>query len=155
MDSQRRRIMKAAAVTAIAAPAAKAAGSQSNNSQAPKKKVHYRGGKKPEKTPLFSGAVSYGNLLFIAGKGAHFKGDIREHTKHVLDEIEKELVNAGSSMDKVLKCNVYLNDLKDYQAMNEVFRGRFGEEPPVRTTIAAAGGIPGDSLVEIDVIAYI
>jgi 2-iminobutanoate/2-iminopropanoate deaminase len=155
MDSQRRRIMKAAAVTAIAAPAAKAAGSQSSNSQAPKKKVHYRGGKKPDKTPLFSGAVSYGNLLFIAGKGAHFKGDIREHTKHVLDEIEKELVNAGSSMDKVLKCNVYLNDLKDYQAMNEVFRGRFGEEPPVRTTIAAAGGIPGDSLVEIDVIAYI
>jgi 2-iminobutanoate/2-iminopropanoate deaminase len=155
MDSQRRRIMKAAAVTAIAAPAAKAAGSQSSNSQAPKKKVHYRGGKKPEKTPLFSGAVSYGNLLFISGKGAHFKGDIREHTKHVLDEIEKELVNAGSSMDKVLKCNVYLNDLKDYQAMNEVFRGRFGEEPPVRTTIAAAGGIPGDSLVEIDVIAYI
>jgi 2-iminobutanoate/2-iminopropanoate deaminase len=155
MDSQRRRIIKAAAVTAIAAPAAKAAGSQSNNSQPPKKKVHYRGGKKPEKTPLFSGAVSYGNLLFIAGKGAHFKGDIREHTKHVLDEIEKELVNAGSSMDKVLKCNVYLNDLKDYQAMNEVFRGRFGEEPPVRTTIAAAGGIPGDSLVEIDVIAYI
>src|SRR5919108_6515480 len=155
MDSQRRRIMKAAAVTAIAAPAAKAAGSQSSNSQAPKKKVHYRGGKKPEKTPLFSGAVSYGNLLFIAGKGAHFKGDIKEHTKHVLDEIEKELVNAGSSMDKVLKCNVYLNDLKDYQAMNEAFRGRFGEEPPVRTTIAAAGGIPGDSLVEIDVIAYI
>jgi 2-iminobutanoate/2-iminopropanoate deaminase len=155
MDSQRRRIMKAAAVTAIAAPAVKAAGSQSSNSQSPKKKVHYRGGRKPEKTPLFSGAVSYGNLLFIAGKGAHFKGDIREHTKHVLDEIEKELVNAGSSMDKVLKCNVYLNDLKDYQAMNEVFRGRFGEEPPVRTTIAAAGGIPGDSLVEIDVIAYI
>jgi len=58
-------------------------------------------------------------------------------------------------MDKVLKCNVYLNDLKDYQGMNEVFRGRFGVEPPVRTTIAAAGGIPGNSLVEIDVIAYI
>jgi enamine deaminase RidA (YjgF/YER057c/UK114 family) len=48
---------------------------------------------------------------------------------------------------------VYLNDLKDYDGMNEVFRGKFGEEPPVRTTIAAAGGIPGNSLVEIDVIA--
>jgi len=106
-------------------------------------------------TPLFSGAVSYGNLLFIAGKGAHFPGDIKAHTKHVLDEVEKELVRAGSSMEKVLKCNVYLNDLKDYKDMNEVFRGRFGPEPPVRTTIAAAGGIPGDSLVEIDVIAYI
>jgi enamine deaminase RidA (YjgF/YER057c/UK114 family) len=164
MNSQRRKILKAAAATAIAAPAAKAAAGKSKASEAQKeaatKKVHYKGGKKPERKPgdqppLFSGAVSYGNLLFIAGKGAHFEGDIKAHTKHVLDEIEKELVNAGSSMEKVLKCNVYLNDLKDYQAMNEVFRGRFGEEPPVRTTIAAAGGIPGNSLVEIDVIAYI
>jgi enamine deaminase RidA (YjgF/YER057c/UK114 family) len=155
MNSKRRQILKAAAVTAIAVPTAKAAGSRNQDAQAPKKKVHYRDGKRPDRTPLFSGAVSYGNLLFIAGKGAHFKGDIKAHTKHVLDEIEKELTNAGSSMNKVLKCNVYLNDLKDYQAMNEAFRGRFGEEPPVRTTIAAAGGIPGDSLVEIDVIAYI
>jgi enamine deaminase RidA (YjgF/YER057c/UK114 family) len=45
--------------------------------------------------------------------------------------------------------------LKDYAGMNETFQGRFGSEPPVRTTIAAAGGIPGNSLVEIDVIAYI
>ena len=146
---KRRRFLEAAAVSAAAAAPTVAAATQS-----PQKKVHYRG-RKPEKTPLFSGAVSYGNLLFIAGKGAHFQGDIKAHTKHVLDEIEKELANAGSSMNKVLKCNVYLNDLKDYQAMNEVFRGRFGEEPPVRTTIAAAGGIPGNSLVEIDVIAYI
>ena len=145
---KRRRFLKAATVSAAAASTVTAA------PQGPQKKVHYKG-KKPDKTPLFSGAVSYGNLLFIAGKGAHFEGDIKAHTKHVLDEIEKELTNAGSSMNKVLKCNVYLNDLKDYQAMNEVFRGRFGEEPPVRTTIAAAGGIPGNSLVEIDVIAYI
>jgi enamine deaminase RidA (YjgF/YER057c/UK114 family) len=139
----------------LKAGAAAAAGAGTANAQSrPERKVHYRGGKRP-KAPLFSGAVSYGNLLFIAGKGAHFEGDIKAHTKHVLDEIEKELVNAGSSMDKVLKCNVYLNDLKDYQAMNETFRGRFGENPPVRTTIAAAGGIPGNSLVEIDVIAYI
>ncbi len=134
----------AASTTVAAQPAA-----------APQKKVHYRSGKKPAKTPLFSGAVSYGNLLFIAGKGAHVPGDIKDHTKIVLDEVEKELVAAGSSMTKVLKCNVYLNDLKDYAGMNEVFLGRFGEEPPVRTTIAAAGGIPGNSLVEIDVIAFI
>lgn len=157
MNSKRRQVLKAAAAAATV-PAAAAITTTAQES--PKKKVHYRGGKKPdrkpgEQPPLFSGGVSYGNLLFIAGKGAHFKGDIKAHTKHVLDEVEKELVNAGSSMEKVLKCNVYLNDLKDYQAMNEVFRGRFGEEPPVRTTIAAAGGIPGDSLVEIDVIAYI
>ena len=103
--------------------------------------------------PLFSGAVKYGNLVFVAGKGAHFEGDIRAHTKHVLDEIQKELEQSGSSMNQVLKVNVYLNDLKDYQAMNETYKGRFGSKPPVRTTIAAGGGIPGNSLVEIDCIA--
>jgi 2-iminobutanoate/2-iminopropanoate deaminase len=103
--------------------------------------------------PLFSGGVKYGNLLFVAGKGAHFEGDVRAHTKHVLDEIQKELEKNGSSMNQVLKVNVYLNDLKDYQAMNETYKGRFGKNPPVRTTIAAAGGIPGNSLVEMDCIA--
>lgn len=148
MATNRRNLLKAAAATPLAAGALKA------QAAGPQKKVHYKG-EKPKSTPLFSGGVSYGNLLFIAGKGAHFEGDIKAHTKHVLEEIRKELENAGSSMNKVLKCNVYLNDLKDYQAMNEVFRGSFGAEPPVRTTIAAAGGIPGNSLVEIDVIAYI
>jgi 2-iminobutanoate/2-iminopropanoate deaminase len=119
----------------------------------PMKKVHYRSGRKPEKTPLFNSTVSYGNLVFIAGVGYHQEGDIKVHTKGVLDQIQRQLESVGSSMDKVLKCNVYLNDLKDYAAMNEVFLGRFGDEPPVRTTIAAPGGIPGNSLVEIDVIA--
>ena len=103
--------------------------------------------------PLFSGGVTYGNLLFIAGKGAHFEGDIKAHTDHVLKELEKELVKHGSSMDKVLKVNVYLHDLADYAQMNEVYRGRFGDNPPVRTTVATYGGVPGNSLVEIDCIA--
>jgi 2-iminobutanoate/2-iminopropanoate deaminase len=138
--------------TAVAAMAgAGAAQAQSG----PTKKVHYMDGKKPTKPSLFSGAVSYGNLLFIAGKGAHVPGDIKVHTDIVLKEIEKELKNAGSSMDKVLKVSVFLNDLKDYTAMNEVYMGRFGDNPPVRTTVAPAGGVPGNSLVEMDVIAYI
>ncbi len=145
--NDRRGFLKAG--VAAAAGAGVARGQQSG----PTKKVHYRGAK--PKTSLFSGAVSYGNLLFISGKGYHKEGDIKVHTKAVLDEVQAELENAGSSMDKVLKCNVYLNDLKDYAGMNEVFKGRFGDNPPVRTTIAAAGGIPGNSLVEIDVIAYI
>ena len=108
---------------------------------------------KQDDVPLFSGGVAYGNLLFIAGKGAHFEGDISDHTDHVLKELEKELVKNGSSMDQVLKVNVYLADLADYHAMNKVYRGRFGENPPVRTTVATYGGVPGDSLVEIDCIA--
>lgn len=105
--------------------------------------------------PLFSGSTKHGNLVFIAGKGAHFEGDIKSHTDHVLNEVEKELKKAGSSMDKVLKVNVYLADLQDYKDMNEVYRGRFGNKPPVRTTVATYGGVPGNSLVEIDCIAYI
>jgi 2-iminobutanoate/2-iminopropanoate deaminase len=141
-------VTAAAAVTAGAVPTAAAA-----QGETPVKRVHYRNGRKPDKPPLFNGAVSCGNLLFIAGIGYHSEGDIKVHTKAVLDQIQQQLESAGSSMDKVLKCNVYLNDLKDYAGMNEMFQGRFGEEPPVRTTIAAAGGIPGNSLVEIDVIA--
>ena len=105
--------------------------------------------------PLFSGSTKHGNLVFVAGKGAHFEGDIKSHTDHVLNEVEKELKKAGSSMEKVLKVNVYLADLHDYKGMNEVYKGRFGNKPPVRTTVATYGGVPGDSLVEIDCIAYI
>jgi 2-iminobutanoate/2-iminopropanoate deaminase len=142
-----RGVTAAAAVTAAAVPAAA--------QEKPTKKVLYKNGKKPATPGLFSGTVQYGNLIFIAGVGAHVPGDIAAHTKIVLDSIQQQLESAGSSMDKVLKCNVYLNDLKDYDEMNKVFKGRFGDEPPVRTTIAAAGGIPGNSLVEIDVIACV
>jgi 2-iminobutanoate/2-iminopropanoate deaminase len=150
MANPKRRAFLAGATAAVGATvAAKAARAD----EKPVKKVHWKDGKRPEKTPLFSGVTSYGGLVFIAGVGAHFEGDIKAHTKHVLDEIQKKLEEVGSSMEKVLKVNVYLNDLKDYTAMNEMFLGRFGPEPPVRTTIAAAGGIPGNSLVEIDCIA--
>ena len=151
-ETNRRKFLGRGAVAAAASvavvPAAKA-------QEQPTKRVIYRNGKKPEKTPLFSGTVAYGNLIFISGVGYHKEGDIKVHTQHVLDSIKHQLEAAGSSMDKVLKCSVFLNDLKDYAAMNEVFQGSFGPEPPVRTTIAAAGGIPGNSLVEIDVIACI
>jgi 2-iminobutanoate/2-iminopropanoate deaminase len=152
--SNRRNFLGSGAVAAAAVTAAAIPG-KAQTQEKPTKKVIYSGGKKPAKTPLFNSTVQFGNLIFIAGVGAHVPGDIKSHTKIVLDSIKKQLESAGSSMDKVLKCNVYLNDLKDWEAMNEVFQGSFGEEPPVRTTIAAAGGIPGNSLVEIDVIASV
>jgi enamine deaminase RidA (YjgF/YER057c/UK114 family) len=147
--SNRRKFLKGglvagAATTAAAVPVA---AQEKPAEEKPAKRVLRKGG-------LFSGTIAYGNLLFISGVGAHFEGDITAHTKRVLDDIKKQLEAAGSSMEKCLKCNVYLADLKDYAAMNEVFKGAFGAEPPVRTTIAAAG-VPGNSLVEIDVIAYI
>jgi len=107
--------------------------------------------------PLFSGATKFNGLVFIAGKGAHVAPfEIKAHTEIVLKELEKELVAAGSSMEKVLKVSVFLNDIADYKGMNEVYKGRFGAKPPVRTTVAVAkGGVPGDSLVEMDCIAYV
>lgn len=105
--------------------------------------------------PLYSGHTKLGNMVFVSGAGAHFEGDIKSHTDHVLKEIEKELIKAGSSMDKVLKVNVLLHDLADYKAMNEIYKGRFGSKPPVRTTVAVHAGVPGNSWVEIDCIAYI
>ena len=108
-----------------------------------------------QNVPLFSGHTKHGNLVFVAGKGAHFDGDITAHTKHVMDSLQEELEKAGSSMEKVLKVNVYLADLGDYTKMNEAYKGRFGNNPPVRTTVATYGGVPGDSLVEMDCIAYI
>ncbi len=107
-----------------------------------------------QEIPLFSGGVKHGNTLYIAGKGAHVEPfEIKAHTEIVLQELQKELEKHGSSMEKVLKVNVYLADLGDYKGMNEVFRGRFGKNPPVRTTVATYGGVPGDSLVEMDCIA--
>jgi enamine deaminase RidA (YjgF/YER057c/UK114 family) len=148
----RRKFLKAgvagAAGVAAAAVPAKAA------TDKPTKQVIWNDkGTKPEKPQRFSPVVTFGDLVFLSGIGAHFKGDIKSHTEHVLKELEAKLKMAGSSMEKVLKVNVYLNDIKDYDAMNEVYIGKFGPEPGVRTTIAAAGGIPGNSLVEIDCIA--
>lgn len=152
MKSQRRSVLKKllasfAGVTGLGLAAnamdTKVAGKETNN-------ITY-----DQEVPLFSGSTTFNGLVFIAGKGAHFQGDITAHTDHVLKELEAELKKAGSSMDKVLKVNVYLNDIADYKAMNEAYKGRFGKNPPVRTTVAVAkGGVPGDSLVEIDCIAY-
>ena len=162
MQKQSRRnllknaVTAAAAVTGTAVVSAKSVKAQVSGKM---EKKSYSGKTNADnaktEVPLFSSAVSYGNLLFLAGVGAHFKGTIEEHTKHVLDELEKNLVAAGSSMEKVLKVNVYLNDINDWAKMNTVYGGRWGKIPPVRTTVAPAGGIPGNSLIEIDLIAYI
>jgi enamine deaminase RidA (YjgF/YER057c/UK114 family) len=162
--SNRRGFLKKAPVAA-AAVAGAAAGSlaradhhetskDKKKRKKAKKETHWPGREAPTETPLFSPVVTFGDMVFVSGIGAHFDGDVKAHTAHVLDEMKKNLEAVGSSMEKVLKVNVYLNDLKDYKAMNDVFRGRFGDAPGVRTTIAAAAGIPGDSLVEIDCIAY-
>jgi 2-iminobutanoate/2-iminopropanoate deaminase len=150
-NSNRRKFLQNSATVALTGVVGEGAAS-AQKSQADRK-VWWKDGKAPDH-PRYSPAVSYGNLLFLSGVGAHFEGDIKAHTKKVLDDIQAQLEACGSSMNKVLKAQVYLADLKDYDDMNSVFFGRFGAEPPVRTTVSVAG-VPGKSLVEIDVIAFI
>lgn len=106
--------------------------------------------------PLFSTSIKLGNLVFISGRGARLEGDIKVHTDNVLKIMETELVKAGSSMEKVLKVTVYLDSMDDYNGMNEVYKGRFGKKPPVRTTVAVNGGLPpADAYIQMDCIGYI
>lgn len=151
--TDRRSFLAKSAAAAAATATAGAVGATA----APKttgKRTIWADGKAPDKPAMFPPAVAYGNLVFISGVGAHVGHDITEHTKIVLDQIQKNLEMAGSSMEKVLKATVFLADINDYKAMNAVYLGRFGAEPPVRTTVAVAQ-LPGKSLIEIDVIAYI
>lgn len=154
MKSERRSALKKLGLSLLGFAGIRTASQAATTDMAPEKEVgniFYE-----QEVPLFSGMTKLGNMIFIAGKGAHYAGDVKQHTDTVLKELEKELVAAGSSMQKVLKVNVYLNDIADWEAMNTVFKGRFGPKPPVRTTVAVAkGGVPGDSLVEMDCIAYI
>jgi enamine deaminase RidA (YjgF/YER057c/UK114 family) len=151
MQNQRRSVLKKmaatlAGITGINAIAKAAAPALPEST--PQGEVIY-----DQEIPLFSTFRVHGDTVYVSGIGAHFEGDIKAHTDHVLKEMEKVLIKAGSSMNKVLKVSVFLHDLNDYKAMNDVFRGRFGANPPVRTTVAVYGGVPGDSLVEMDCIA--
>ena len=147
-NTNRRRFLKVGAVAGGAAVAAAVPAVAQEKSE---KKVLIPHA--PGKTPMFNSAIGYGNLVFLAGIGYHQAGDIKVHTKGVLDQIKANLEKVGSSMDKVLKCVVYLANGQDFAGMNEVFQGAWGPEPPVRTTVAVAW-VPGNSLVEMDVIAY-
>ncbi|HWX89177.1 MAG TPA: RidA family protein [Rhizomicrobium sp.] len=142
--------------SATVAAAAAAATLLAKGAEAQPMKMEKRSPYPDAKPSMYSRAVAYGNMLFLSGVGYHKPGTIEDHTKGVLEEIEKNLAEAGSSLQKCLKVSVFLNDLKDYDRMNAVYRSfNWGDIAPVRTTVAPAAGIPGNSLIEIDVIAYI
>jgi len=160
MDSKRSRrgLLKggAKAAAGAAAGAAMVAGQAKAQPKMEKRSPYPAPNPPPAKKPMYSRAVAYGNMIFLSGVGYHKPGTIEDHTRGVIDEISKNLQEAGSSLQKLLKVNVYLNDLKDYDAMNKVYYSYdWGDVPPVRTTVAPAAGIPGNSLIEIDVIGYI
>ena len=158
MDSRRSRrgLLKGGAAAAAATGAAMVVGEAKAQTRLEKRSPYPVPNPPPAKKPMFSRAVAYGNMIFLSGVGYHKPGTIEDHTRGVIEEISKNLQDAGSSLQKLLKVNVYLNDLKDYEAMNKVYYSYdWGDVPPVRTTVAPAAGIPGNSLIEIDVIGYI
>jgi enamine deaminase RidA (YjgF/YER057c/UK114 family) len=158
MRKDSRRTFLAASVPALAI-AAPAASGQTPAAPPARKRVYRKttpGAKTFKGQPLYSPELSFGNLVFVSGKGARdAKADVTAQTRDVLDQIEESLKAAGSSMDRVLKVNVYLTDIKHFEGMNAAYLGRFGAEPPVRTTVAVTA-LPGAGLlVEIDCIAHL
>lgn len=160
MEKQSRRglLKNAAAAAAVATGGAMMTGNASAQAgRAVKKDALAKPGvaKPPQPLP-YTDVVSYGNLLFVAGVGCHIKGTIEEQTTWVLDQIEKNLTTAGSSLAKVLKVNVYLQDVKNFDRMNAIYRARkFGAIFPARTTIQPAF-LPGENpSIEIECIAYV
>jgi 2-iminobutanoate/2-iminopropanoate deaminase len=115
--------------------------------------------KAPKPLGPYSQAVTEGDFIFVAGQGCTNPqtgkldlGDARSETKRTFENIRAILQAAGSSLDDVVNCNVYLRDINDFAAMNEVYETFFAAPFPARTTIQA-GALPGGIAVEIQCIA--
>src|ERR1051326_3739121 len=110
----------------------------------------------------YSPAVVLGNLVFVSGQAGRDPAtgrlagpDVDAQTEQVLKNIATILEAAGSSLQHVLRCGVFLVDMHEFPRMNEVSARAFGAHRPARTTVEVSG-LPGDGLrVEIDAVAYI
>ena len=108
----------------------------------------------------YSPAVRAGGFLFLAGAvGVNPKtkeiavGDAAAQTRQAMENVKEVLEAGGSSLDKVVKVQVFLTQAGDFQAMNSVFRTYFPSEPPARTTVVVKELVAKEMLVEIDVTA--
>lgn len=107
----------------------------------------------------YSQAIKAGGFIFAAGQiaidpatGKLIDGDVKAQTERVLKNLSAVLAAAGTSMDRAVKVTVFLKNISDFAAMNEVYGKFFPDAPPARSTIQAAG-LARDALVEIDVVA--
>lgn len=115
----------------------------------------------PKAIGPYSQAVRSGGFVFASGQipidpatGEFVAGGIAEQTEQVLKNIAAVLEAAGSDLGRVVKTSVFLADMTDFAAMNEVYGRFFSEQPPARSTVQAAR-LPRDARVEIDAIALI
>jgi 2-iminobutanoate/2-iminopropanoate deaminase len=107
----------------------------------------------------YSHAVWAGDLLYLSGQtpidpstGELVTGDVSTQTMRVFDNLEGVLLDAGLTMDDVIKCNVYLTNMENFPAMNAAYEQRFSRPFPARTTVAVAG-LPRGASVEIELVA--
>ncbi|HSP15991.1 MAG TPA: RidA family protein [Thermoanaerobaculia bacterium] len=107
----------------------------------------------------YSQAARFGNFVFVSGQlgvdpetQSVVSEDVRAQTEQALKNIAAALEATGSSLRNVVRCGVFLKDMRDFASMNEVYAKFFVSDPPARTTVAVAG-LPRDVLVEIDAIA--
>ncbi|MCL2350014.1 MAG: RidA family protein [Defluviitaleaceae bacterium] len=108
----------------------------------------------------YAQGTTFGDLIFTSGQlplnpetGKLEEGGIKESTRRVILNIQAILQAAGADLENVLKATVYLKDLNDFAAMNEVYTEFFGSNPPARTCFQV-GKLPMDAIVEIEVIAH-
>ena len=113
-------------------------------------------------TPVLSPAVKIDSLVYTAGQvginletGELAGSGIREQTRQVMENIKLLLEAAGSSMEKIIKCLVFITDMKDFQAMNEVYKSYFEKDPPARSCVEVAALANPELIVEIEAIAFV
>ncbi|HEX9704541.1 MAG TPA: Rid family detoxifying hydrolase [Gemmatimonadales bacterium] len=109
----------------------------------------------------FSSAVRVGNLLYLSGQIGNVPGQrqladtgVTGQTRQTLENIKAVLLHAGSSLERVVKCTVFLLDIRDFAAMNAVYVTYFPKDPPARSTVAGSGLALG-ARVEIECIATV
>jgi 2-iminobutanoate/2-iminopropanoate deaminase len=114
----------------------------------------------PQAIGPYSQAIRIGDFVFTSGQipidpqtGAFVEGGIAQQTEQVLRNLAEVLRAAGTSLEAVVKTTVFLADMNDFAAMNEVYARYFANEPPARSTVQAAR-LPRDARVEIDAIAF-
>ena len=116
----------------------------------------------PKAIGPYSQAIKAGNLVFCSGqipldpKTGEMVGasDVREQARQVMRNLNAVLVAGGASMANVVKTTIYLKDLADFGAVNEIYGAHFKEAPPARATVQVAG-LPRGALVEIDAVAVV
>jgi 2-iminobutanoate/2-iminopropanoate deaminase len=121
-----------------------------------------RGEKLPRPVGPYSAGIVYQGLIFVSGQGAADPAtgtlvglDVESQTEQALRNVRSILEAAGSNLDCVLRCGVFLVDMRDFQAMNAVYQRMFGDHRPARTTVGVAA-LPAHGLrVEIDAVAYV